>query len=168
MLSTRQSLHTQTLILSQTLSSLSNHLQSHSSALAATAVYPLPSYPGREQEPLLNQLLRKKLEPGVEEWVEQGSQTGEDVAGDGKAEEWKELWEWAGMAGNEQARAHEWGGDGSEEDSEEEEEKVDEENKMTGIVKGGDLPDGAQGLTSKPLGMSEVLRFLSRGEKPKS
>ncbi|KAL9632709.1 MAG: hypothetical protein Q9164_005147 [Protoblastenia rupestris] len=162
------SLHTQTLILSQTLSSLSTQLQTNSPLLASTIVHPLPSYPGREQEPLLNQLLRKKLEPGVKEWVEQGRKAGEDVVGNNQAEEWKEFWEWAAMAGNEQARAHEWGGEGSEEESEEgdEEEEESGEDKMLGVVKAED-GGGEDGKTeSKALGIDEVLRFLSKGEEP--
>ena len=35
-------------------------------------MYPLPQFPGRTQEHILQQLLRTKLEPEVEEWVERG------------------------------------------------------------------------------------------------
>lgn len=35
-------------------------------------VYPLPQFPGRTQEHILQQLLRTKFEPEVEEWVEKG------------------------------------------------------------------------------------------------
>ncbi|KAL9127650.1 MAG: hypothetical protein Q9217_003518 [Psora testacea] len=159
------SLHTQTLILSHTLSSLSSQLQTNAPFLASTAVYPLPSYPGREQEPLLNQLLRKKLEPGVEEWVEQGRKTGEAVTGSGRAEEWRELWVWAGMAGNEQARTHDWGGEGSEESEGEDQEEVGK--KMPRVGKGEEQVEGANKGKSKPLSMGEVLGFLNRGEEPK-
>lgn len=77
------------------------------------AVFPLPSYPGRTQEALLGQLLRKKLEPEVEDWVAEGRQVAEE-AGMGDEETRSgmlELWSWAGMAANELARGHEWGGD---------------------------------------------------------
>jgi mediator of RNA polymerase II transcription subunit 8 len=77
------------------------------------AVYPLPSYPGKTQEALLGQLLRKKLEPEVEDWVTQGLQVAElaGMADDGKRSGVLDLWSWAGMAANELARGHEWGGD---------------------------------------------------------
>lgn len=35
-------------------------------------VYPLPQFPGRTQEHILQQLLRTKLEPEVEDWVDRG------------------------------------------------------------------------------------------------
>ena len=40
------------------------------------AVFPLPGFPGREQEGLLGQLLRKKLEPNIEDWVAEGREFG--------------------------------------------------------------------------------------------
>lgn len=42
-------------------------------------MYPLPEYPGRTQEGLLGQLLRKKLEPGVEDWVQEGVAVGRSL-----------------------------------------------------------------------------------------
>lgn len=38
-------------------------------------VYPLPSFPGAEQEALLGQLLRKKLDSEVEGWIENAGRT---------------------------------------------------------------------------------------------
>ncbi|MCJ1367309.1 mediator of RNA polymerase II transcription subunit 8 [Acarospora aff. strigata] len=77
--------------------------------------YPLPTFPGRTQENLLGQLLRKKLEPNVEDWVERGREIATDAtkldAESVKEHELLSLWEWAGMAANEQARKHTWGGD---------------------------------------------------------
>ena len=35
-------------------------------------VFPLPQFPGRTQENLLQQMLRTKLEPSVSDWVERG------------------------------------------------------------------------------------------------
>ncbi|KAI9879268.1 MAG: mediator of RNA polymerase II transcription subunit 8 [Pleopsidium flavum] len=77
--------------------------------------YPIPNFPGRTQESLLGQLLRKKLEPNVEDWVEGGRETATEAmeTGDGdlKEHELLGLWDWAGMAANEQARKHTWGDD---------------------------------------------------------
>ncbi|KAI9833892.1 MAG: hypothetical protein M1819_003401 [Sarea resinae] len=66
------SFQTLSLLLSGHLTSLSTHLTTHSNFFAATTAYPLPTFPGRTEEVLLGQLLRKKLEPDVEDWVEKG------------------------------------------------------------------------------------------------
>lgn len=47
-------------------------LQQHSATFQRVVVYPSPNYPGRTQEHVLSQLLRKKLEPQVETLVEDG------------------------------------------------------------------------------------------------
>ncbi len=77
--------------------------------------YPLPTFPGRTQENLLGQLLRKKLEPNVEDWVEKGREAATELQGSGRQASREHdllaLWEWAGMAANEQARKHTWGGE---------------------------------------------------------
>ncbi|KAI4175998.1 MAG: hypothetical protein LQ343_001280 [Gyalolechia ehrenbergii] len=135
-------------ILAQNLSSLSTHLSTHSSLFSALAVFPLPEFP-REQENLLGQMLRKKLEPGVEEWVGQGLEMGRregcgrdlreggDSRGDrgmgeggggGRGEgmdedAWKGLWEWVMVRANEEAREYEWGVGGEDEEEGEEEEE---------------------------------------------
>ena len=78
-------------------------------------VYPLAEFPGQSQETLLGQLLRKKLEPNVEDWVAEGRKIGMGAADQRnpntmKASETHDLWEWAGMSANEDARKHTWGG----------------------------------------------------------
>jgi mediator of RNA polymerase II transcription subunit 8 len=67
------------------------HLARNADVLNRTVAYPSTNYPGRTQEGLLGQLLRKKLEPQVETWVGEGRemQEGEDA---GEAAE--ELWAW--------------------------------------------------------------------------
>ena len=91
--------------------------------------YPLPTFPARTQENLLGQLLRKKLEPDVEDWVLKGRETATEAMTsddrDVKEHDLLALWEWAGMAANEQARKHTWGGDITLEESEMGVEKVD-------------------------------------------
>ena len=74
------------------------HLARNADALNRTVVYPSTNYPGRTQEGLLGQLLRKKLEPQVETWVDEGRAIiqeeqggGKDGGEDGSAEE---LWAW--------------------------------------------------------------------------
>lgn len=146
----------------------------------------MPLYPGREQEPVLNQLLRKKLEPHVEDWVEEGRLAGEELIkeDDGKGrDEVIDLWEWAGMAANEQARKHAWGGDYTaeeieggienvvtglrdEESDEEEDEKEDNGGAWSAQAEGHENRKPEEG-GGKPLSMDEILRFLVKGEEPK-
>ncbi|MCJ1350740.1 MAG: mediator of RNA polymerase II transcription subunit 8 [Icmadophila ericetorum] len=169
------------LILSGNLSSLSKHLETHASLFSSMPVYPLPTFPGRTQENLLGQLLRKKLEPNVEDWVAEGktiaTRTGK---GEGlKHEELRELWNWAGMAANEQARRHTWGGqytieerergvenvitglkkklkddDAEEEWDEDEEMEDDADEKMPEVE------------TGPPLPINDVFRFMMTGVIP--
>ncbi|KAL8900923.1 MAG: hypothetical protein Q9192_000805, partial [Flavoplaca navasiana] len=79
----RTSLTTRFTLLSTHLTHLSNLLHTHASTLDNLSVFPLPTFPAKEQENVLLQLLRKKLEPAVEEWVEEGARVGMgvDVAG---------------------------------------------------------------------------------------
>lgn len=134
-------------------------MQTNSPLLASTAIYPVPLYPGREKEGILHQLLRKKLEPGVEEWVEQGQKTANRVVGD-DAEEWKDLWEWAAINGNELARSHDWGG--NEEDEEDEDEEDDKSRSGGGPMQG--LENETKRADVKPMNTNEILRFLSKGQ----
>lgn len=111
----RSSLQSLAAIISQHLASVSHHLNTHYDLFASMAVYPLPQFPGRTQENLLGQLLRKKLEPNVEDWVEKGRAVATEAAENGqsrglKMQEMLDLWSWAGMAANEQARKHTWSG----------------------------------------------------------
>ena len=159
--SSRPTLHSLTQILAQNLTSLSTQMQTNSPLLASTAIYPVPLYPGREKEGILNQLLRKKLEPGVEEWVEQGQKIAEEVVGDDAAE-WKDLWEWAAVNGNELARSHDWGGDDEDEDEDE-----DEDDSGKGGVKMEGVEKNGKKIDVKPMDMHDVLQFLSKGQDSK-
>lgn len=184
----RSSLHSLSQIISQNLANLSAHLTTHAPLLSSLVAYPLPSYPGREQEPVLNQLLRKKFEPHVEDWVEQGRLAGEEVVkgnGGRGGDEIIELWEWAGMAANEQARKHEWGGDytleeieggienvvtglrDEESDEEEEDEQVDKEKARSSAEGEGHESKKPEEGGRRPLSMNDMLRFLVKGEEPK-
>ena len=107
-------------ITAQHLATLSTHLAQHAPQLNALAAVPLPSFPGREHEALLTQLLRKKLEPRVADWAAAGQRVAEDAAqGHGEAgggegqvdrEALPQLWEWAGPEANAIAKKHPWGG----------------------------------------------------------
>src|ERR1700710_2387143 len=76
----RTSIQTTASILGQNINSLVEHLSKHSDFLNRTVVYPSTNFPGRTQEGLLGQLLRKKYEPQVETWVDQGRAIRTEVA----------------------------------------------------------------------------------------
>ena len=99
-------------------------------------------------------------------------------------DEVRELWEWAGITANEEARKHEWGGDYTlaemeagienvvtglkDEDSDDEEEEEEED---MGVVSGAAKVEGHENekpeRAGRPLAMDDILRFLVRGEEPK-
>ncbi|POS86704.1 hypothetical protein EPUL_002190, partial [Erysiphe pulchra] len=86
------SLQASAVILANNIQALTSHLSKNSDLLSSTVVYPTPNYPGREQEGLLGQLLRKKFEPEVESWVENGKKTAIELK---DVEEEEELKTWA-------------------------------------------------------------------------
>lgn len=108
---------------------------------------------------------------------------GQEYGGRGR-DEIRELWEWAGITANEQARKHEWGGDytlaeveagienvvtGLRDEESEEEEGAEED---MGGVSGAAGPEGSESekveeRAGKFLAMDDILRFLVRGEEPK-
>ncbi len=92
----RASLQTSASILASNMESLTNLMSKHAELLNSMVVYPKPNYPGRTQEAILTQLLRNKMEPQVESWVDEGRTTQNAVAcgaTNEKAEE--ELLDWA-------------------------------------------------------------------------
>jgi mediator of RNA polymerase II transcription subunit 8 len=75
--------------------------------------YPLPTFPGAQQEGLLQQLLRKKLDPKAEAWIEESRalrQAENGLQGSGHEtgtladEDYRELWSWAKETQLEQLR----------------------------------------------------------------
>lgn len=148
--------------------------------MASLSVFPLPTYPGKTKEPLLGQLLRKKLEPGVEDWVVKGKEIAEQGASEEKSrQEIMELWTWAGMAANELARGHEWGGDFTQEEFEgglenvvtglrrqlnwEDDDDDEDEDEIEGEGK-KEAPEEAR--DAMPL--EQILKFMMKGSEPRS
>ncbi|KAG4435004.1 hypothetical protein IFR05_009529 [Cadophora sp. M221] len=74
------SLQTSASILASNIETLTTLMSKNADLLNKTVVYPSTNYPGRTQEAVLTQLLRKKLEPGVETWVEEARATQTSVA----------------------------------------------------------------------------------------
>ena len=120
----------------------------------------------------------------MEDWVEDGRKAGEELEGEvpGGVTELTELWEWAGMAANEQARSHEWGGEFTNEEreggvenvvtglsrrglGEESSDESGDESDEDGEDEEGERREGKEEI--KPMAMEDVLRFLVRGEEVK-
>ncbi len=112
-------------------------------------------------------MLRKKLEPAVEEWVEEGARVGRgiDVAGgwEGSRKEdgmdqktWRELWDWGPVRANEEARGYEWFT--GEWTGEEMEGGMD-------VDAGEEREGGVEEM--KTVKMEDVLRFMSTGVQPR-
>ncbi len=84
-------------ILQRNLQSVLDSLSENSELFSRMAIHPSTNYPGRTQENILTQLLRKKLEPDVEELVAQGAETARLATPEGIADLqgiWDELREW--------------------------------------------------------------------------
>ena len=76
---------------------IANLLSEKSELLSKAVVYPATNYPGRTEEFILNALLRKKLDPNVETWVEEGRSVNAAASAESDREE-EELWAWAGKS----------------------------------------------------------------------
>ncbi|KAI9662652.1 MAG: mediator of RNA polymerase II transcription subunit 8 [Alyxoria varia] len=102
-------LHGKAHIASMHLQSMVANLDAHRGILGAAHAYPIPSFPSRNHENVVNQLLRKKLEPPVENWIEEGHNEAAGLHGkDGTMsdcesrqyrnlgrEQFEKLWAWA-------------------------------------------------------------------------
>lgn len=75
-------------------------MNGHRQFLKEAHAYPLTNFPGHKQEDTLGLLLRKKLEPGVEDWIEDYTtkfeEKNEAPEGGLSTTELKELWTFAG------------------------------------------------------------------------
>ena len=105
----RPSLQSSAQVLSFNLQQLAETCNGHRQFLKEAHAYPLPSFPGHADEKVntLGQLLRKKLDPNSEEWVDEYTVKAEkngtgvnEAAGGMSKEELKDLWNWAGPTSN--------------------------------------------------------------------
>jgi mediator of RNA polymerase II transcription subunit 8 len=197
----RSSLQSQANIISNNLNTISSQLAEHHELLSSLVAYPGPSFPGRTQSGILEQLLRTKLDPRVEDWVTRGRSAGATTLKEQNGlseEELAELWAWAPIEANQEARSRNWGGNFTleeramgiqnvvtglkrqleDEESEEEDEEEDEEDademeivESQGNLEGAGVEDG-QRIPSKSLEpalpLEEIFRFISTGANPKS
>ncbi|KAF7597247.1 mediator of RNA polymerase II transcription subunit 8 [Aspergillus hancockii] len=125
------SLQSQASIISNNLLSVSDHLSDNRDLLTSLVAYPGPDYPSRTQSNTLEQLLRTKLDPRVEDWVARGRKAGasalENKSGLAEAE-LAELWDWAPVEANQEARRRNWGGNFTLEERE-----IGVQNVVTGL-----------------------------------
>ena len=77
-------------MLNQNVKAITDYLSEHAELLSRLVVYPQTNFPGRTQEQLLSQILRKKFEPQVEAWAEDGRENAKSLDQD-----LQQLWEWA-------------------------------------------------------------------------
>ncbi|KAI9931006.1 hypothetical protein ASPWEDRAFT_167042 [Aspergillus wentii DTO 134E9] len=127
------SLQTQATIISNNLVSVSEQLSDNQDLFGSLVAYPGPEYPGRTQAPTLEQLLRTKLDPRVDEWVSRGRIAGASALEDKDAlseRHLAELWDWAPVEANQEARRRNWGGDFTLEEKE-----MGVQNVVTGLVR---------------------------------
>lgn len=97
MILSRTSLQASAQILQRNLQTVLDSLTENESLFSRIAIHPSTNYPGRTQEAILTQLLRKKLEPDVEELVAKGRETAKLATPEGVAELqqiWDELRAW--------------------------------------------------------------------------
>ncbi|KAK2011401.1 hypothetical protein LZ32DRAFT_533959 [Colletotrichum eremochloae] len=86
------SLQAQSQILLRNLQSLLETLTENTHVFQHLHVFPDVAYPGRVHENILTQLLRKKLEPGVEEWVERGREATRELRACGGEAGLEDVW----------------------------------------------------------------------------
>lgn len=106
-------MQSQASIISNNLINISTQISEHHELLSSLVAYPAPSFPGTTQQGVLEQLLRTKLDPRVQDWVEKGLKAGAKSAEENKGlseAELEELWTWAPIEANQEARRRNWGG----------------------------------------------------------
>lgn len=185
--SNRDSLHASAQILQRNLSTVLECLSENAELFTRIAIHPSTNFPGRTQENVLTQLLRKKLEPDVEELVERGRETARLATPEGLAALqgiWDELRAWtqtriadyvrdeAGDAYTKEERA--MGTDkvrtglrrDIEEDEEDEEDEDEEDEDGNGVVNGAAAaPAPAGGDTPRPPQGPEIETLLWFGAR---
>lgn len=137
--------------------------------LQETHVFPSGKFPV-ETGGLMEILLRKRLDPQVEAWMEKERKEGErmeDGEGGMRSEDWMGLWNWAAMEG--QMALQKVFIDGVEEADDDEDEDKDMEDDLDG---GGGLSGGKgkeAGNSSVPMmPIDQVLAYMTSGYRPKA
>jgi mediator of RNA polymerase II transcription subunit 8, fungi type len=167
---------------------LTETFNTHSALLRQAHAYPLTNFPGHTQQGLLTQLLRKKLEPGAEKWVEDHTIHAKGIGegGSSKAEELRELWSWAGptsqsivgpmleedgafaddftIAERESGVENVVTGLKRKLDGDSEDEDEDEDEKMEDVMPSKATEEAGVDSSLPPLPLESILRFTATGE----
>lgn len=113
--SARPALQTHANLISNNLQTITDSLSTHRETFSSAVVNPLPQFPGKERAFILETLLRTKLEPGLQEWIEEGetvaTQQQKPAYRGLSPSERDALWQWAPGAANAEARKQKWGAD---------------------------------------------------------
>lgn len=111
----RPSLQTHANLVSNNLQQIVAQLSEYQELFRSTVAFPLPQFPGKERAFILETLLRTKLEPSVEEWIEEGQKISSDQTKGAHRglsdEDRRAIWQWAPGAANKEARKQKWGAD---------------------------------------------------------
>ncbi|KNG83050.1 mediator of RNA polymerase II transcription subunit 8 [Aspergillus nomiae NRRL 13137] len=173
------SLQSQASIISNNLLSVSDHLSDNRELLTSLVAYPGPDYPGRTQANTLEQLLRTKLDPRVEDWVARGRKAGASAledksAGGGGAGGVVGLGTCGGERGGETQELGVLEDEGSE--SEDEEEGEDDEMEIVGVRRQSagagfefDIAPAQhhqQKFVEPAVPLEDILRFMTTGAEP--
>ena len=160
-------------ILVQTTTSITSHLSTHADLLATMVAYPSTNYPGRTQEGLAGQLLRKKLEPNVESWVDEGRAVGKEAVEEEKMKdedlekEWYQAAAWT--AGEAKKFMEECEARGEDLDDEEVSDE-DEDVEMGGQAEDKQREEEAVGGKAEPgrpeMSVAQMARFMNTGIMP--
>ncbi|EFE41007.1 RNA polymerase II mediator complex component Med8, putative [Trichophyton verrucosum HKI 0517] len=166
------SLQSQAAIISNNLLTISQLLHEHRDLFSSLVVYPTPAFPGRTESSMLNQLMRTKLEPRIEDWLAHGRSVGKEAleqsSGDQQqliagsistsesgantqrlsGEDLQALWEWAPIEANMEARRRNWGGDYTIEEKE-----AGLNNVITGLTRKSN--ENVEGAAGRDLDESE-------------
>ncbi|CAK7264720.1 mediator of RNA polymerase II transcription subunit 8 [Sporothrix epigloea] len=141
-------------VLQQNLASLNEVMAQHADLFRRIVVHPDPMYPGRTEEQILTSLLRKKLEPDVEQVAERARETAA-ARGIGKAS-------FGGSLGarkawrNGQPRGVEDDEEDDDDEDDEEEEEDDEEEEEEGETGGDGGDDEHNNGPREPFGLGDI------------
>ncbi|CAK7216190.1 mediator of RNA polymerase II transcription subunit 8 [Sporothrix curviconia] len=117
-----ESIQASSFVLQQNLASLNEVMAQHADLFRRIVVHPDPMYPGRTEEQILTSLLRKKLEPDVEQVAERARETAA-ARGIGKQS-------FAESLGGQKGRRNggQQGGGGGDDDDDDDDEDEDDED----------------------------------------
>ena len=171
----RPSIQTSAALISYNMKALLDQMNSNQLFFHSAHVHPSPSFPGRTQENLLTQLLRKKLNPSDEDWIKEGhefianitkSYNGSPEACDTHLLKGTlaQLWDWAGPAANNVAKDVLLSmNESSDEDIDEDDDDDKERSARMEGIETHPITQSKKLATASKLTLEETFRFMSTG-----